>query len=121
MKKSLIQVARGLAPADIVLKNGKILNVFTEEIITADVAIAGDTIAGIGAYEGEREIDCKGKFIAPGLIDAHVHIESSMVSPLEFAKQFIRTGTTGIIPTRSSTCPGLPEWIIFWMPRKTFR
>ena len=97
MKKSLIQVARGLAPADIVLKNGKILNVFTEEIITADVAIAGDTIAGIGAYEGEREIDCKGKFIAPGLIDAHVHIESSMVSPLEFAKQIIRTGTTGII------------------------
>lgn len=97
MKKSLIQVARGLVPADIVLKNGKILNVFTEEIITADVAIAGDTIAGIGAYEGEREIDCKGKFIAPGLIDAHVHIESSMVSPLEFAKQIIRTGTTGII------------------------
>lgn len=97
MKKSLIQVAKGGVPADLVLKNGKILNVFTEEIITADVAIVGDTIAGIGAYEGEREIDCTGKFIAPGLIDAHVHIESSMVTPLEFAKQIVRTGTTGII------------------------
>ena len=97
MKKSLIQVARGEAPADLVLKNGKILNVFTEEIITADVAVAGGVIAGVGDYEGDREIDCTGKYIAPGFIDAHVHIESSMVTPLEFAKQIVKKGTTSII------------------------
>ncbi len=97
MKKSLIQVAEGIVPADLVLKNGKVLNMFTEEILTADIAIAGDKIAGIGSYEGEQVLDCTDKYIAPGVIDAHVHIESSMVTPLEFARKIVGTGTTGII------------------------
>lgn len=97
MEKSKIQVAKGLVKADLVLKNGNILNVFTEEIITGDVAIVGDTIVGIGDYEGEREIDCSGKYLVPGFIDAHVHIESSMVTPLEFAKHIIKKGTTAIV------------------------
>lgn len=97
MGKSKIQAAKGLVKADLVLKNGNVLNVFTEEIITGDVAIVEDTIVGIGDYEGEREIDCSGKYLVPGFIDAHVHIESSMVTPLEFAKHIIKKGTTAIV------------------------
>ena len=67
--------ANGLKKSDIVLKNGTIVNVFTEELIQADVAICGDMIVGIGKNEGENEIDCNGKVIAPGLIDAHMHTE----------------------------------------------
>ncbi|SHK59792.1 Adenine deaminase [Hespellia stercorisuis DSM 15480] len=97
MQVNKIKAARGEAKAELVLKGGSVLNVFTEEIIQADVAIVGDTIVGIGDYEGEREMDCRGKYIAPGLIDGHVHIESSMVTPLEFARQIVRQGTTTII------------------------
>ncbi|WP_334137133.1 amidohydrolase family protein, partial [Muricomes intestini] len=97
MSKSIIRAAKGDIPADLVLKNGKVLNVFTEEIYAADVAITGNTIVGVGNYKGEQEIDCTGKYIVPGFIDAHVHIESSMVTPLEFSKHIVRTGTTGII------------------------
>lgn len=97
MGKSKIQAAKGLVKADLVLKNGNVLNVFTEEIITGDVAIVEDTIVGIGDYEGQREIDCSGKYLVPGFIDAHVHIESSMVTPLEFAKHIIKKGTTAIV------------------------
>lgn len=97
MGKSIIQTAKGVMLADLVLKNGNVLNVFTEEIYTADVAITGNVIAGVGSYKGEREIDCTGKYIVPGFIDAHVHIESSMVTPLEFAKHIICSGTTGIV------------------------
>lgn len=97
MQKSMIRAAKGEVPADLVLKNGNVLNVFSEEIVPCDVAIVEGRIVGLGNYEGEREIDCTGRYIAPGLIDAHVHIESSMVSPLEFTKYIIRKGTTGIV------------------------
>lgn len=97
MKKRMIRAAKGETPADLVLKNGRVLNVFTEEILTCDVAITDGWIVGLGSYEGDREIDCTGKYIVPGLIDAHVHIESSMVSPLEFTKYIVRKGTTGIV------------------------
>lgn len=97
MKKRMIRAAKGEIPADLVLKNGRVLNVFTEEILTCDVAITDGWIVGLGSYEGDREIDCTGKYIVPGLIDAHVHIESSMVSPLEFTKYIVRKGTTGIV------------------------
>ena len=83
MRKRRIQVAKGEIPADLVLKNAKVLNVFTEEFIDGDVAVVDGVIAGVGSYEGAREIDCTGKYIVPGFIDAHVHIESSMVTPLE--------------------------------------
>lgn len=81
----------------LVLKNGSIVNVFTEEILQGDVKIEGGRIVGIGEYSGEEEVDCSGKYICPGFIDAHVHIESSMVSPLEFAKTILPSGTTTII------------------------
>lgn len=92
-----IKAARGIVKADIVLKNGTVLNVFTEELIKADVAISGDTIVGVGKYSGEKEIDCGGKYITPGFIDGHMHIETTMASPLEFAKYAVKKGTTTII------------------------
>lgn len=97
MGKNIIKVARGLEQADLVLKNATILNVFTEELLPGDLAIVGNKIAGIGEYYGDREIDCSGKFVVPGFIDAHVHIESGMVSPLEFTKYIVKRGTTGIV------------------------
>ncbi|HUJ72371.1 MAG TPA: adenine deaminase, partial [Verrucomicrobiae bacterium] len=82
----LINVARGIEPPDLVLKGGQIVNVFTDEIYPADVAICGQQIAGVGSYGGPNELDARGKFIAPGFIDGHMHIESSMVTVWEFAK-----------------------------------
>ncbi len=97
MIKRRIDVAAGRELAELVLKNAKIVNVFTEEIIDGDVAIDQGYIVGIGQYEGEKEIDIKGKYIAPGLIDGHVHIESAMVTPSQFAKSILPAGTTAII------------------------
>lgn len=79
------------------MKNGNVLNVFTEEIQKADVAVCGDMIVGVGSYEGETEIDCTGKYLVPGFIDAHMHIESCMVTPGELAKVLAKAGTTTII------------------------
>ncbi len=93
----LIDVAMGNIKADLVLKNGNIVNVFTHEIIQQDVAIVDGTIAGIGNYEGKEIIDLQGKYVVPGLIDSHVHIESAMVSPGEFAKAVVARGTTTVI------------------------
>ncbi|MER2060262.1 MAG: adenine deaminase, partial [Niallia sp.] len=81
-----IRVSAKKELADIVITNAKIVNVFTGEIMKGDVAIADDKIAGIGSYKGQRVIDAEGKYLVPGLIDAHVHIESSMLTPQEFAK-----------------------------------
>lgn len=96
-RKRRLECANGISKADLVLKHGRILNVFTEEIIDADVAICGDTIVGVGSYEGEKEIDCSGKYLVPGFVDAHMHIESSMVAPGELAKVLVQAGTTTII------------------------
>lgn len=82
---------------DLVFKNATILNVFTEELLTGDVAIKNGYIVGVGSYTAANEIDCTGKTICPGFIDAHMHIESSMVMPLEFAKAVLPSGTTTII------------------------
>lgn len=83
--------------AELVLKNANIVNVFSHEIIKADVAIEKGVIVGIGNYDGINNIDLDGKYITPGFIDPHVHIESSMVSPAEFAKAIVPMGTTTII------------------------
>lgn len=82
---------------DLVLKNANIVNVFTHEILKGDVAIHDGIIVGIGEYTGYTDIDLNGKYIAPGLIDSHVHIESSMLSPGEFSKAIVPRGTTTII------------------------
>lgn len=92
-----IQVARGTEPADLVLKNGAIVNVFTEALEQADVAICGDRIVGIGMYDGKREIDCTGRFIAPAFLDGHMHLESTMLCPVEFARAVLPHGTSGVI------------------------
>lgn len=96
-RKRRLDCASGREKADIVLKNGNVLNVFTEEVYKADVAICGDTIVGVGSYEGESEIDCTGKYLVPGFIDAHMHIESCMVTPGELAKVLVQAGTTTIV------------------------
>ena len=92
-----ISAARGDRRASLLLKNAKLVNVISGEIYPADVAIYGDTIVGIGRYEAEEEIDVGGKFLCPGFMDAHVHIESSMVTPPEYARAVVPRGTTSVI------------------------
>ena len=97
LKRTRINVALGKQEADLVIKNGNIINVFTKEIIKADIAVYQGLIVGVGSYSGKNEIDATGKYISPGLIDSHVHMESSMVTPAEFAKAILPHGTTTII------------------------
>ena len=96
-RKRLIRVAQGLEPADLVLKNAEVFHVFTGEFILCDIAIADGYVAGTGSYFGIEEIDMKGKYITPGFIDAHVHIESSMLTPQQFAKAALPCGVTTIV------------------------
>ena len=70
------EVTRGLEKAELVLKNARIVNVFTREILKGDIAIEDGLISGIGSYEGKREIDLEGRYVCPGLIDSHLHLES---------------------------------------------
>ena len=96
--EKLIKVARGIVPADLLIKNGSIVNVFSHEIYIADVAICDGFIAGVGSgYSGETEIDATGKYICPGFMDGHLHVESSMVPVPEFARAVVPHGTTTII------------------------
>ena len=90
-------MAAGRVLPSLVLKNGKIVNVFSGEIVDGDIAIEGNKIVGIGNYEGVEEIDLAGKYVSPGFIDGHVHIESSLATPSEFAKAVVPRGTTTII------------------------
>ena len=93
----LIKIARGEEPADLVIKGGQIVNVLSGEIYSADIALCGEVIAGVGDYSGPNELDARGKFITPGFIDGHMHIESSMVTVWEFAKTVMPHGTTTIM------------------------
>ncbi|MBN2918798.1 MAG: adenine deaminase [Lactobacillus sp.] len=94
----LIDVAAGRKKADLVLKNAKIVDVFQAKILTGDIAISDGYIAGIGeSYQGVEERNYTGKYVAPGFIEAHIHIESSYVSPEEFSRVFIPRGTTTIL------------------------
>ena len=86
-----------MEPADLVLKNAEVFHVFTGEFIQGDIAIADGYIAGTGSYFGIEEIDMSGRYIVPGLIDAHVHIESSMLTPYQFAKAALPCGVTTVI------------------------
>ena len=95
--RNLIATAAGRHPADLVIKNCKIVNVYSGEIESGDIAIADGKIAGIGEYNGEKVIDAGEKFAAPGFIDAHIHIESSYISPEELGKIIVPCGTTTII------------------------
>lgn len=95
--KHLIDVAEKKSIADVVLKNCKIINVFSHEILEGNLAIDSGIIIGMGNYSGNVEIDLNGKYVAPGLIDSHVHIETSMVPPPQFARAVIPKGTTTVI------------------------
>ena len=96
-RESLLSYARGDRPADLLLKNGQIVNVLSGEVYPADVAIVRSHIAGVGSYSGQSEIDLEGAYVAPGLIDAHVHVESSLMPPAEFARAVVPRGTTTVV------------------------
>jgi adenine deaminase len=90
-------VARGLEPADLVLRNARIINVFSGDIHPGNVAVAYGTVVGIGDYEGRQTIDLGGAYLAPGFVEGHIHIESSMLTPREFARAVIPHGTTTVV------------------------
>lgn len=94
---TLIQSARGQIPADLLLKNARIVNVFTGEIEETSVAISGSHIVGLGDYAAQKITDVKGAYVAPGFIDAHVHIESALVPPYEFARAVVPHGVTTVV------------------------
>ena len=95
--KKMMDVAAGRRKASLVLKGGTIVNVFTERTEVGDIAIEDGCIAGIGEYDGLVNVDMTGRYICPGFIDGHIHIESSMVSPPEFEKAVLPHGTTTVI------------------------
>lgn len=95
--KSLIEVATGRKKADLVIENCNVVNVFSQEIIYGKLAISEGVFIGVGDYEGTEVIDGEGKYVVPGLIDSHVHIESSMGSPYQFARAVLPRGTTTVI------------------------
>ena len=95
--RKLIDVAAGRYPADLVVKNCKVVDVCGGSFIEGDVAIAEGCIAGVGSYQGEEEFDAEGRYAAPGFIDSHIHIESSYVSPEEIGRLLVPHGTTTII------------------------
>lgn len=97
-KADLLEVARGARPADLVLKGAILVDVFAGEIRRTEIAVAGGVVAGVGyGYEGAREIDLGGRFVCPGLIDAHVHVESSLVPPGQFARAVVPRGVTTVV------------------------
>jgi adenine deaminase len=112
-QRELIQVARGRRPADLVLRNGRLVNVFTNEVYPADIAIYGGRIAGIGApgaYGGAMEEDLGGHYVCPGLIEAHTHVESTLLAPGEFARAIAPHGTTTCVsdPHEIANVAGIP-------------
>ena len=102
MNNHVIDVALGNAPADMVIKNGRLLNVHTGEIYETEIAIADKVIAAVGSLgektigENTKVIDAQGKIMAPGFIDAHIHFESSMLSFTEFSRMLVKHGTTAV-------------------------
>ena len=97
-RAQIVKVARGDAPADLALRNGTLINVYTGEIYQTDVVIANDRVVALGpGYQAHEEIDLGGRYVAPGFIDAHVHIESSMVTPPQFARAVVPRGTTSVV------------------------
>ncbi len=96
-KLRIVEVAAGRERADLVLKNATYVNVFSNELCTGDIAVAEGLIVGMGSYSGETEVDAAGRIVLPGFIDAHIHLESAMVSPAQFAKAVLPHGTTTVV------------------------
>ncbi len=96
-KQRIIRVAAGREPADLVLKNATYLNVFSNELCRGDIAVAEGLIVGMGDYAGRKEYDVSGRVVLPGFIDAHIHLDSAMVTPREFARAVLPHGTTTVV------------------------
>ena len=96
-KLQVIDVAAGRRKADLVLKNATYVNVFSGELATGDIAVCQGLVVGMGTYEGIEEVDMTGRIVCPGFLDAHIHLESSLVSPAEFARAVLPHGTTTVI------------------------
>jgi adenine deaminase len=92
-----LAVARGDEPADLVVRNGRVLSVFTREWLECDVAIVDGVVAGLGAYEGRETLDASGRFVVPGFVDAHMHLESVKLMVDEFARLVLPLGTTAVV------------------------
>src|SRR5579864_9485672 len=92
-----IAVARGAEPADLVLAGGRVLSVFTREWLDADVAIVDGWVAGLGDYDARETVDVTGRYVVPGFIDAHMHLESTKLLPDEFARLVLPLGTTAVV------------------------
>jgi adenine deaminase len=92
-----LEVARGDRPADVVLAGGRVLSVFTGELLDLDVAIAGERVAGLGRYDGREVVDCRGLILLPGFIDGHMHLESTKLMVDEFARAALPWGTTTVV------------------------
>ncbi|NOZ94492.1 MAG: adenine deaminase [Acidobacteria bacterium] len=116
-RQRFLAVARGEEPADLLITGGRVVEVFTGEILELDVAVAGGRIAGLGSgREGMETLDAGGAFVVPGLIDPHVHLESSLVTPLEFARAVVPRGTTAVVcdPHELANVAGLDgiRWLL---------
>ncbi len=93
----LIEAARGDRPVDLLLRNARLVNVFLGAVTATDIAISQGYVAGFGAYDALQTVDLHGRYVAPGFIDAHVHIESALVGPAEFARAVLPHGTTAVV------------------------
>lgn len=111
MDPARLAAARGDRPVDLLLQNGRVVNVFSGEIEKADIAIADGIIVGLGAaYRADSVLDLNGATVIPGLIDAHVHIESSLCTPPQFARAIVPHGVTTIVtdPHEIANVAGVP-------------
>ncbi len=97
MRSDLIDTAMGRRPADVVFRHARLVDVFTATVVETDFSVSGGYIVGFGAGDAEREVDLRGKFVCPGFIDGHVHLESSMVTPAQFARTVVPLGTTAVV------------------------
>ncbi len=95
--QDFIRVARGRAPADLILRNARLVDVLSGDVVRTNVAVYGGRVAGLGDYGGRETIDLDGRYLCPGFIDSHIHIESTMLTPPEFARAVIPLGTTSVI------------------------
>ena len=111
----LIAVARGDEEPDLVVEGGRVFSVFTREWLDGDVAVADGRIAGVGSYDGGERIDASGRFVVPGFIDAHMHVESSKLTPAEFARAVLPHGTTAIVCDPHEVANVLGSDGVHWM------
>ena len=104
----MAQAGMGIRPAHTVFRGGQIVNVFTGEVYRADVAVENGMIVGIGSYAGEHVVDISGKILCPGFLDAHLHLESTLVTPSELVENAVKCGTTTYIvdPHESANVSG---------------